>query len=104
MLAKLFPTSLVGSYPQPDWLIDRARLAKMVPRGSAPARTSASSHPGTGFLTRWLTEASHWPLTLSTLSFPAAISESMTDELPMVPAMITVLAGFGSTYLGPSKL
>jgi 5-methyltetrahydropteroyltriglutamate--homocysteine methyltransferase len=32
MLAKLFPTSLVGSYPQPDWLIDRARLSKMVPR------------------------------------------------------------------------
>jgi 5-methyltetrahydropteroyltriglutamate--homocysteine methyltransferase len=32
MSAKLFPTSLVGSYPQPDWLIDRARLSKMVPR------------------------------------------------------------------------
>src|SRR5215475_2702263 len=30
--AKLFPTSLVGSYPQPEWLIDRARLSKMVPR------------------------------------------------------------------------
>jgi 5-methyltetrahydropteroyltriglutamate--homocysteine methyltransferase len=29
---KLLPTSLVGSYPQPDWLIDRARLSKMVPR------------------------------------------------------------------------
>jgi 5-methyltetrahydropteroyltriglutamate--homocysteine methyltransferase len=25
--AKLFPTSLVGSYPQPDWLIDRQKLA-----------------------------------------------------------------------------
>jgi 5-methyltetrahydropteroyltriglutamate--homocysteine methyltransferase len=32
MPARLFPTSLVGSYPQPDWLIDRARLSKMVPR------------------------------------------------------------------------
>jgi 5-methyltetrahydropteroyltriglutamate--homocysteine methyltransferase len=32
MPAKFFPTSLVGSYPQPDWLIDRARLSKMVPR------------------------------------------------------------------------
>jgi 5-methyltetrahydropteroyltriglutamate--homocysteine methyltransferase len=32
MPAKLFPTSLVGSYPQPEWLIDRARLSKMVPR------------------------------------------------------------------------
>ena len=32
MTAKLFPTTLVGSYPQPDRLIDRARLSKMVPR------------------------------------------------------------------------
>src|SRR5215510_3115058 len=31
-MAKLFPTSLGGSYPKPDWLIDRARLSKMVPR------------------------------------------------------------------------
>ena len=29
----LFPTTLVGSYPQPEWLIDRARLSKqLVPR------------------------------------------------------------------------
>jgi 5-methyltetrahydropteroyltriglutamate--homocysteine methyltransferase len=28
----LLPTSLVGSYPQPDWLIDRLRLSKQVPR------------------------------------------------------------------------
>src|SRR5438309_476476 len=27
----LFPTSLVGSYPQPDWLIDRANLAGRFP-------------------------------------------------------------------------
>jgi 5-methyltetrahydropteroyltriglutamate--homocysteine methyltransferase len=27
----LFPTSLVGSYPQPDWLIDRQRLAGRFP-------------------------------------------------------------------------
>ena len=27
----LFPASLVGSYPQPDWLIDRARLAGRFP-------------------------------------------------------------------------
>jgi 5-methyltetrahydropteroyltriglutamate--homocysteine methyltransferase len=32
MSGKMFPTSLVGSYPQPEWLIDRARLSKMVPR------------------------------------------------------------------------
>jgi len=28
----LLPTSLVGSYPQPDWLIDRDKLSKQVPR------------------------------------------------------------------------
>jgi 5-methyltetrahydropteroyltriglutamate--homocysteine methyltransferase len=27
----LFPTTLVGSYPQPDWLIDRQRLTEIVP-------------------------------------------------------------------------
>jgi 5-methyltetrahydropteroyltriglutamate--homocysteine methyltransferase len=27
----LFPTTLVGSYPQPDWLIDRASLSKQTP-------------------------------------------------------------------------
>jgi 5-methyltetrahydropteroyltriglutamate--homocysteine methyltransferase len=31
----LLPTSLVGSYPQPEWLIDHARLAKQVPRTRA---------------------------------------------------------------------
>jgi 5-methyltetrahydropteroyltriglutamate--homocysteine methyltransferase len=31
MPAKLFRTSLVGSYPQPDWLIDRQKLAKEMP-------------------------------------------------------------------------
>jgi 5-methyltetrahydropteroyltriglutamate--homocysteine methyltransferase len=30
-VSKLFPTSLVGSYAQPDWLIDRARLAGRFP-------------------------------------------------------------------------
>ena len=29
--ARLFPTSLVGSYPQPEWLIDRAGLAGRLP-------------------------------------------------------------------------
>jgi 5-methyltetrahydropteroyltriglutamate--homocysteine methyltransferase len=28
----LLPTSLVGSYPQPEWLIDQAKLSKHVPR------------------------------------------------------------------------
>jgi 5-methyltetrahydropteroyltriglutamate--homocysteine methyltransferase len=28
----LLPTTVVGSYPQPDWLVDRAMLSKIVPR------------------------------------------------------------------------
>jgi 5-methyltetrahydropteroyltriglutamate--homocysteine methyltransferase len=30
-MQKLLPTSLVGSYPQPEWLIDRAKLAGRFP-------------------------------------------------------------------------
>jgi 5-methyltetrahydropteroyltriglutamate--homocysteine methyltransferase len=30
-MQKLLPTTLVGSYPQPDWLIDRGRLAGRFP-------------------------------------------------------------------------
>jgi 5-methyltetrahydropteroyltriglutamate--homocysteine methyltransferase len=30
-MAKLLPTTLVGSYPQPDWLIDRKRLSEVAP-------------------------------------------------------------------------
>ena len=29
---RLLPVTIVGSYPQPDWLIDREQLSKMVPR------------------------------------------------------------------------
>ncbi|HEY1362791.1 MAG TPA: cobalamin-independent methionine synthase II family protein [Xanthobacteraceae bacterium] len=32
MPAKILPTTVVGSYPQPDWLVDRAMLSKLVPR------------------------------------------------------------------------
>jgi len=32
MSDKLLPTTVVGSYPQPDWLVDRSLLSKMVPR------------------------------------------------------------------------
>ena len=31
MAAVLLPTTLVGSYPQPDWLIDRQRLSSVAP-------------------------------------------------------------------------
>jgi 5-methyltetrahydropteroyltriglutamate--homocysteine methyltransferase len=29
--ASLLPTTLVGSYPQPDWLIDREQLGERLP-------------------------------------------------------------------------
>jgi 5-methyltetrahydropteroyltriglutamate--homocysteine methyltransferase len=32
MASTLLPTTVVGSYPQPDWLLDRAMLSKFVPR------------------------------------------------------------------------
>ena len=30
-VSSILPTSLVGSYPQPEWLIDREALASHVP-------------------------------------------------------------------------
>jgi 5-methyltetrahydropteroyltriglutamate--homocysteine methyltransferase len=35
-LDPLLPTTVVGSYPQPGWLIDRAKLGAKVPRVRAP--------------------------------------------------------------------
>ena len=35
-MARLLPTTVVGSYPQPDWLIDRAKLGAKVPRVRVP--------------------------------------------------------------------
>mgnify|MGYP001798056386 CR=1 FL=1 len=32
MTERLLPTTVVGSYPQPDWLLDRARLGTSVAR------------------------------------------------------------------------
>jgi 5-methyltetrahydropteroyltriglutamate--homocysteine methyltransferase len=49
-VSKLFPTSLVGSYAQPDWLIDRAKLAARF-----PPRVRASELWRVG--AQWLEEA-----------------------------------------------
>ncbi|MBV8964156.1 MAG: 5-methyltetrahydropteroyltriglutamate--homocysteine methyltransferase, partial [Hyphomicrobiales bacterium] len=36
MMASLLATTVVGSYPQPDWLVDRELLrSRLVPRLSA---------------------------------------------------------------------
>jgi 5-methyltetrahydropteroyltriglutamate--homocysteine methyltransferase len=37
MIEHLIPTSVVGSYPQPDWLVDRELLATTVPRLRMPS-------------------------------------------------------------------
>ncbi len=46
----LFPTTLVGSYPQPEWLIDRQKLA-----GRFPPRVRAREL--WRIPERWLSEA-----------------------------------------------
>src|SRR5262249_27762049 len=33
-MADLIPTTVVGSYPQPDWLVDRDQLGSRVPPGA----------------------------------------------------------------------
>src|SRR3979490_3261376 len=36
-MAPILPTTVVGSYPQPDWLVDRAMLgSRLPPRTPAP--------------------------------------------------------------------
>lgn len=35
-MRRLLPTMVVGSYPQPDWLIDRDKLSTFVPRTRVP--------------------------------------------------------------------
>ena len=48
----LLPTTVVGSYPQPDWLLDRQLLSKIVPRtrgGIFEVNSARStSHSGCG--------------------------------------------------------
>jgi 5-methyltetrahydropteroyltriglutamate--homocysteine methyltransferase len=42
-MKELLTTTVVGSYPQPDWLIDRAKLGSKVPRVRAPEIWRVSS-------------------------------------------------------------
>jgi methionine synthase II (cobalamin-independent) len=41
MSVPLLPATVVGSYPQPDWLVERALLAKGVPREVAFGKLAA---------------------------------------------------------------
>ena len=60
----LLPTTVVGSYPQPDWLIDRAKLGSKVPRirmpeiwRVAPERLAAAQDEATRLAVREMEQA-----------------------------------------------
>ena len=68
----LFPTTLVGSYPQPDWLIDRQRLA-----GRFPPRVRARELWRVG--EPWLQEAQDDATLLAIRAQEAAGLDILTD-------------------------
>ena len=68
----LFPTTLVGSYPQPDWLIDRQRLA-----GRFPPRVRARELWRVG--EPWLREAQDDATLLAIRAQEAAGLDILTD-------------------------
>ena len=82
----LFPTSLVGSYPQPDWLIDRARLA-----GRFPPRVRATElwRVAPEFLARPSATPPGWPSTTrrtrAWTSSPTARSAGRATPTPSPP-------------------
>ncbi len=45
MNSVLLPCTTVGSYPQPDWLIDRGKLASHFPPRVRARRPSENSRP-----------------------------------------------------------
>src|SRR5207249_4808227 len=71
----LFPTTLVGSYPQPEWLIDRQKLA-----GSGPPRVRARELWRVP--ERWLRQAQDdaYPSEeAAALAYAAAVNEEIRD-------------------------
>jgi 5-methyltetrahydropteroyltriglutamate--homocysteine methyltransferase len=68
----LFPTTLVGSYPQPDWLIDRQKLA-----GRFPPRVRAQELWRVG--EPWLQEAQDDATRLAIRAQEAAGLDVLTD-------------------------
>src|SRR5579875_433918 len=86
MPGQLFPTSLVGSYPQPDWLIDRERLA-----GRFPPRVRARElwrvHPD------HLAQAQRDATRLAIADQGAAGLDIMTDRESYSNAFATALDG-----------
>ena len=68
----LFPTTLVGSYPQPDWLIDRQRLAGRFPPRVRARELWRVAEP-------WLAEAQNDATVLAIRAQEAAGLDIVTD-------------------------
>jgi 5-methyltetrahydropteroyltriglutamate--homocysteine methyltransferase len=68
----LFPTTLVGSYPQPDWLIDRAKLSSRLPPRTRARELWRVSDP-------WLEEAQNDATLLAIRDQEAAGLDILTD-------------------------
>ena len=68
----LFPTTLVGSYPQPDWLIDRAKLSSRLPPRTRARELWRISDP-------WLEEAQNDATLLAIRAQEAAGLDILTD-------------------------
>jgi 5-methyltetrahydropteroyltriglutamate--homocysteine methyltransferase len=71
MAAWLLPTTVVGSYPQPDWLIDRELLGTMVPRVRMPEIWRVPE--------RWLEQAQDDATLLAIRDMEAAGIDIITD-------------------------
>jgi 5-methyltetrahydropteroyltriglutamate--homocysteine methyltransferase len=70
--AMLFPTTLVGSYPQPDWLIDRQKLAGRFPPRVRARELWRVAEP-------WLAEAQDDATRLAVRDQEAAGLDVLTD-------------------------
>ena len=97
-MSKLFPTTLVGSYPQPDWLIDREQLA-----GHPPPRVRARGLWRIG--PEWLDQAQDDATILAIRDQERAGLDIITDgeirrALPFVgPERLIVAPDCGMKYL-----
>ncbi len=74
-----------------------------VPLKSLPTITSALSTPGRGDSMTWLMKDSHFPLMGVTSSLPDETREVIREDLPRVPAIITVLEEGLASRVGPVK-
>jgi 5-methyltetrahydropteroyltriglutamate--homocysteine methyltransferase len=67
----MIPTTVVGSYPQPDWLVDKDKLAARVPRVRAPEIWRVAAP--------WLEEAQNDAVRLAVADMQAAGIDVVSD-------------------------